>query len=147
MKNIQNLTEWRARRMSYGKASVDCVHAFIANTNIKDPVADLKQLWRDKSNGLSKAEDCPKSTFLGLCSSGCVVGIPALAYTRSVDNRRYGETAVTLLKAFPPLGKKSEDELWGLVATVLKACAIPIANNHNYQMQVVLGLWKAGLIV
>ena len=96
---------------------------------------------------MSKSGDCPKSTFLGLCSAGIIFGIPALIYTNSVNNRLYGEAAAKLLKAFPPLVNLSDDDLWKLVTSILNYCGVEVANKHNYQMNVVLGLWHAGLIV
>jgi len=86
--------------MPYGQAAVDTVKDFVATTNIKDPVAELINLWNNNSVKLSKGDDCPKYTFLGLCSAGYIFGIPACCYTNSIKNRLYGETALKLLKTF-----------------------------------------------
>lgn len=81
---------------------------------------------------------CPKTTFLGLCGLGYVKGIPCGCYTRSVENMRYGERAVQLLRESPALAD-DDKKLWAQVIG-------DSAKSHNAQMTVVRALWKANLI-
>ncbi len=136
--------------MRYDNLAVDVVNCYcssiIQNPQQKD---ELIQIWDQKAqiSSLSKASDCPKSTFLGLCTGGYIIGIPPISYSSSYKNRLYGETAVSLLKAFPFIANLSSDDLWQIVTKILSAAPnLTPASTHNYQMEVVLGLWKAGLI-
>lgn len=133
--------------MDYGKAAVDTVTAFNAIQNSQDPIGDLSTAWSNQAKNLTKGSDCPRSTFLGLCTAGMVFGVPALPYTTSIKNRLYGETAVKLLKAFPPLASLPSADIWEIICRILKLCGVQVAVTHNYQMDIVLGLWRAGLIV
>jgi hypothetical protein len=137
--------------MDYGDLAVTVVNAYLASSHRGSTCKDgLREIWSEEGerSKLSKAEDCPKSTFLGICSSGLVWGIPQIGYSRSVGNRLYGETAIKLLKAFPYLVSQSPEALWSMVRSILKASPAPdIAQTHNYQMDVVLGLWRKGYIL
>lgn len=84
-------------------------------------------------------KSCPRATFLGLCEDGLVVGIPAGSYTRSRDNKAYALTAVECLNANPRLSDVGPDALWKKVMAGQEKA-------HNSQMDVVLTLWKRGLI-
>lgn len=133
--------------MSHGKAAVDAVTAFKATQNSQNHISDLSNVWSKQARNLPKGSDCPRSTFLGLCTAGMVFGLSAPPYTTSIKNRLYGETAVKLLKAFPQLASLPSADIWGIVCRILKLCGVRVAETHNYQMDVVLRLWKAVLIV
>jgi hypothetical protein len=79
---------------------------------------------------------CPRDAYLGLCEEGLVSGVPAGKYTRSVKSKRYAVEAVGLLKLDPGLAENTS-ALWQRVAGDKK---------HNGQMDVVIGLWRAGVI-
>jgi hypothetical protein len=80
----------------------------------------------------------PRSAFLGLCEAGLINGIPAGQYNMHPNkNKTYVTRAVSLLKAGT---HKTVTTLWAEVTD-----GEPIA--HNSQMDVVLALWKNGLIV
>ncbi len=137
--------------MSYGKLAVQVVDAYnssqIRNPNCKD---ELIKEWdkEAKKSKLSRAFHCPKATFLGICTAGYVIGIPPISYSPSIKNRLYGETAIKLLKAFPYLVSLHPGDLWHLVTSTLKAYPVSnIAQDHDYQMDVILGLWKKGYIL
>jgi len=82
---------------------------------------------------------CPRGTFLGLCEEGRVKGIARGKYTRSKKNKRYGIHAIDLLQESPSLANNIS-ALWG---KVLK----DEVRKHNSQMDVVVSLWKKGLIL
>jgi hypothetical protein len=79
---------------------------------------------------------CPLDAFLGLCEEGLVSGVPAGTYTRSVKNKQHAVEAVGLLRFDPSLAANTS-ALWRRVAGDKK---------HNAQMDVVIGLWRAGVI-
>ena len=86
----------------------------------------------------AQKKGCPRGAFLGLCEEGLVKGIPAGQYTTSKDNKAYVVRAAELLME----GKQkwSISELW-------RAVADDPEKAHNSQMDIVLALWKNGLIV
>jgi len=86
----------------------------------------------------SQSKGCPKGTFLGICDSGCVIGVPSGEYTRSRKNKQYGLRALELLCVTPSLAD-DEATLWQLV--LAGESRVP-----NSQMDVISSLWKAGLV-
>jgi hypothetical protein len=79
----------------------------------------------------------PRGAFLGLCEAGLVKGIPAGDYASGNRNKDYAVAAVALLRAGT---HKSVTQLWAAVTD-------GDGTVHNSQMDVVLALWKNGLIV
>jgi hypothetical protein len=86
----------------------------------------------------ARKKSCPRGAFLGLCEEGLVKGIPAGKYTTSKDNKAYAVQAAALL--IEGTRKWSIGELW-------QAITNDPEKTHNCQMDVVLALWKNGLIV
>jgi len=86
----------------------------------------------------AQKKGCPRGAFLGLCEEGLVKGIPAGQYTTSKDNKAYVVRAAELL--IEGKQKWSISELW-------RAVADDPEKAHNSQMDIVLALWKNGLIV
>jgi hypothetical protein len=86
----------------------------------------------------AQKKGCPRGAFLGLCEAGLVKGIPAGNYTSSKHNKGYALQAVELLN--DDTQRWSVSELWREVS------ADP-EKAHNSQIDVVLALWKNGLIV
>jgi hypothetical protein len=86
----------------------------------------------------SQEKGCPRGTFLGLCETGAIFGIPHGNYCRSIKNKKYALKALKLLKNNPSL---SEDVkvLWDLVMEGEQK--VP-----NHQMDVVSSIWNAGLV-
>jgi hypothetical protein len=80
----------------------------------------------------------PRGAFLGLCEEGLVKGIPAGGYTASKDNKAYAVRAAALL--LEGTQRWSISELW-------RAVTNDPAKMHDSQMDIVLALWKNGLIV
>ena len=81
----------------------------------------------------------PRGAFLGLCEDERVIGVQAGRYTRSKLNKKYAVAAVRLLRLEPSL-ISDRAQLW------LKVVG-QSARAHNGQLDVVFGLWDAGLIV
>ena len=86
----------------------------------------------------SQRKSCPKDAFLGLCEEGLVKGIEPGSYTRSRKNKGYAVRAVSILKQRSSL-TNSPGGLWN---EVLRG----EPKKHNSQMDVVIALWKSGLI-
>jgi hypothetical protein len=86
----------------------------------------------------SREKGCPKSTFLGLCENGLIVGVESGSFTRSPKNKLYALKAVQFLRQDSGLVNNSK-KLWKI--------AIDGANKvENSQMDVVISLWLEQLI-
>lgn len=122
----------------YGEAAIKAVELFESGTNM-----DPRDAWELIANDLfadspsCRVKGCPKSAFLGLCEEGLVRGIPKGSYTRSQKNKSYALKAIELLKESPDLSS-NPNKLWKEIISEPKA--------HNSQMDVVVALWKNGLI-
>ncbi|HUD57775.1 MAG TPA: hypothetical protein VMR02_21280 [Terracidiphilus sp.] len=90
------------------------------------------------SSSTARRKSCPRGAFLGLCEEGLVKGIPAGQYTASKDNKDYAVRAAELLAE----GKQS----WS-VSALWQAVTSDPERAHNNQMDIVMALWKNGLIV
>jgi hypothetical protein len=90
------------------------------------------------STEATQKKPCPRTTFLGVCESGIVVGVPAGEYnTKLTANKQYGLKAVALLRHNPEL---ADDQalLWRKIGNA--------SLTPNSQMDVIAALWKSGLI-
>lgn len=121
----------------YGEAAIISVKYY------KDKVVDTPiKAWEKATHEVFKSswsmdKGCPKSTFLGLCEEGMVLGIPSGKYTKSRKNKAYALTAIEILNENPSLIKDVKG-LWKLV--------VNSDMKHNCQMDVVVSLLSAGLI-
>lgn len=95
----------------------------------------VRQLYPEKPYMQKKG--APKSTFLGLCGAGLVKGVPAEPTTANNRNAAYGIKAVELLRAGT---HRTVTALWSELTAGEEIA-------HAAQMDVVLALWKNGLIV
>jgi hypothetical protein len=95
----------------------------------------VRQLYPEKPYLQKKT--APRAAFLGLCEKGLVKGISAGDGGGSDKNRTYAVQAVELLRAGT---HRSVNALWAAVTEGDESA-------HNAQMDVVLALWKNGLIV
>ena len=95
----------------------------------------VRQLYPEKPYLQKKT--APRAAFLGLCEKGLVKGVPAAEGGGSDKNRGYALQAVELLRAGT---HRTVTALWAAVTEGDESA-------HNAQMDVVLALWKNGLIV
>ncbi len=95
----------------------------------------VKKLYPTTPIGQKKGG--PRGAFLGLCEAGLVKGIPPGQYSPSNRNKAYAIRAVQLLTAGT---HTSVTQLW-------KAVTDGEDIAHGSQMDVVMALWKNGLIV
>ncbi|UXB11900.1 hypothetical protein GP476_10750 [Aeromonas dhakensis] len=126
--------------MKYGKAAVDAV--FRCQRDGLNPAEAWNLAVQEHLPTHSgQVKGCPKGAFLGLCSDGRVKGIEKGNYTRSTKNRDYAIAAVEILKNRKCAPSMSANDLWEAVMAELETSL-----RANSQMQVVLALWKEGLI-
>ena len=125
-------------KSKYGAVAVE---AACAASEGVDPIAAWKasaaKIFLGSPSGEHKG--CPRSAFLGLAESGEISGVKPGNYTRSIDNKRYAETALKLLR---------ENESWTKSPLELWLHVMEGQNKkHNSQMDVVIALWHAKKIV
>jgi hypothetical protein len=95
----------------------------------------VRQVYPEKPYLQKKT--APRAAFLGLCEKGLVKGVPAGEDGGSDKNRVYALQAVELLRAGT---HRTVNALWAAVTDGDESA-------HNAQMDIVLALWKNGLIV
>jgi hypothetical protein len=95
----------------------------------------VRQVYPEKPYLQKKT--APRAAFLGLCEKGLVKGVPAGEGTGSDKNRAYALAAVELLRAGT---HRTVNALWAAVTEGDESA-------HNAQMDIVLALWKNGMIV
>ncbi|EMV7411427.1 DUF6979 family protein [Enterobacter soli] len=127
----------KASQSSYGVITLNAVEL------IRQRFAPV-EAWRRAVAG--KEKGCTKSAFLGLCQFGWVKDVPAGEYlsTRALagPNKDYTIRAAQFLLAEPD-AEYTPQALWALsIADYSQPPA-----NHNQQMNVVLALKEAGLLI
>jgi hypothetical protein len=122
----------------YRDAAVIAVE-LISSGDCAEPVAAWNQATSKlfPSSASLRDKGCPKGAFLGLCKEGLVVGVEPGNYAKSSKNGEYAIDAVKVLRQNKFLASQPE-LLWKKVAGNTK--------TQNHQMDVVIGLWEAGLI-
>ena len=110
----------------FGKAAVKAVE-IIENDKTKTP----QEAWLAGISHFSTSAEvikkgCPKNTFLSLCETGVVKGVPEGSYTRANENKNYALKAISLLR--------SNSNLNGL------------EKKKDGQTDVITSLWDSGLI-
>ena len=123
----------------YGKVAEVAINEMRSN-----PVITPEDAWKKAASSVfpesesSQNKGCPRGAFLGLCESGLIKGIPSGEHTRSESNKLYALKAVSILKENPEL-VSDEKALWSVVMDGED-------KTYNYQMDVVISLWRFGLI-
>lgn len=123
----------------YGKAAVIAQELLRDSSHIDPPEAwkrAVGEVFPESPSARNKG--CPKGAFLGLCSDGFIRGIQPGNYTRSSENRRYAVQAARKLKLDSSLAERPQD-LW---AEIMQG----EEKTENCQMDVVISLWKSGVI-
>jgi hypothetical protein len=124
----------------YGKVAVRAVELVVHGTCASPSEAwDIaaREVFPDSPS--QQVKSCPRSTFLGLCEEGLVIGVPAGQYTRSRENKADARRAAALLVNNPALADGSPQALWNAVLAGRRKV-------HNSQMRVVLALHRHGLL-
>jgi hypothetical protein len=106
-----------------------------------------EERWQDAvkkvypTTPIGQKKSAPRAAFVGLCEAGLVKGIradePAPTNSAMNRNKAYAVAAVELLRAGT---HKTVSQLWAAVSET-------DGGEHSSQMDVVLALWKNGLIV
>lgn len=127
--------------MSFGDVAVQAVNKILIE-KMTPPMAwqsAVESTFQINSTSIQKG--CPRNAFLGLCEEGLVKGVEIEQYTRSDLNKAYAIKAVEILKE-----KEKEFKTKELWIEVLKRLDSDVSKAHNSQMDVVIALWKAGMI-
>ena len=120
----------------YGEAALIAARDSTGTSPEKRWQSAVQKLYPTSVSAQKKG--CPRGAFLGLCEAGLIKGIPAGNYTTSKDNKAYAVHAAELLIAGTQTWSISQ--LWREVSEDPEKA-------HNSQMDIVLALWKNGLIV
>lgn len=122
----------------YGETAVRAVQLY-ASGKASSIVEAWKAIGQDTLHTVdSQIKSCPRTTFLGICESGIVSGVPAGKYNaRPSVNKQYGLDAIALLRRQPTLANDTS-QLWKKIGNTAK--------HPNSQMDVVVALWVNGLI-
>lgn len=123
---------------NYGKAALRAVE--LIRLRITTSPEEAWGIATDEifSKPEARKKPCPRCTFLGLCESGLVAGVPPGNYTKSIKNKAYGLRALDHLRQTPALASDIET-LWMRVVSGAK-------KSRNGQMEVVIALWKSGFL-
>lgn len=124
----------------YGEAAVRAARYCIEGDAQSPKEAWSRAISELSSSTESRRKSCPKDAFLGLCEAGLVCGIPAGDHGAPAGNKngRYAVDACEILQSNPVL-LGDRKALWNSVSR-------PRPENQNGQLEVVIALWKAGLI-
>lgn len=123
---------------AYGDAAVKAVVLYTSGK--ASSIVDAWEIAAREtlSTESTQTKRCPRTTFLGVCEGGNVVGVPEGEYNTKVsENKQYGLKAISLLRLNPLL---ADDQalLWKKIGNEKL--------KPNSQMDVVTALWKNGLI-
>ncbi|RFC35279.1 MAG: hypothetical protein DID92_2727744130 [Candidatus Nitrotoga sp. SPKER] len=123
----------------YGIAAVMAAQYCQSNAAIAPSFAWRFALAKLFTNSrLVRQELYPRCSFLGLCESGLIIGIPKGKYCSSIMYKGIATRAIFLLRTNSSL-VDDELKLW---QSVTRGAHIA----PHQEMQVVIALWKAGLI-
>ena len=123
----------------YGEAALYARKLFVGRQ-----VKSLEDAWKKAVKKIfpnspsAQKKNSPKSTFLGLCEEGLVKNVPEGEYTKADRNKDYAVAAIRLLKRKPKLAD-DKNSLWERLVQGRKI-------EHNFQMDVVIALWKDAMI-
>jgi Family of unknown function (DUF6979) len=123
----------------YGESAILATHSILlgrTTSPIEGWEIAVAEMYPDSPS--ARVKGCPKNAYLGLCEAGEVKGIPAGSYTTSVCNKQYALRALSFLRS-DPLFSGDSTALWHMVMNEKVV-------HHNGQMDVVLALWKKGLL-
>lgn len=123
----------------YGLTAVESVELCLSDIAISPSEAWERMSIKNFGEGTSsQKKGCPRGAFLGLCQEGYIKGISKRVCTSSNKNKQYAIEAVNTLKQSSALA----NDIMGLWRIILNGKSI----KHNSQMDVVVSLWKRGLI-
>lgn len=91
----------------------------------------------------TKTKSCPRSAFLGLCEAGLIKGVNQTHIKQPLKetiNKDHAIEAVKLLSENEEYASYRSLQLW-------RAVMNGNSKSHNFQMDVVLALWKSDMIV
>ena len=130
-------------RNQYGRAALVAVE-LCRNKKISPTAAWEESIASETTSKSSQEKSCPKSTFLGLCEEGSIVGIVPGSYIEKDNdkcNKAYAIEAVRLLIE-DSSRRVNVTALWRKVMQNVGG----LNKAQNNQMAVVVALWNKGEI-
>ena len=125
----------------YAKVAIEVAEELQSMKKEEQKKIDLGDLWKKKckENEFKEAsikKVCPRLAFIGLCENNLIKDIEVKNSDKESLNKNYAVEAVKVLKN----NKKNytSKELWEEIGNKDK--------KHNRQMDIVLALWKKGMI-
>jgi hypothetical protein len=122
-----------SRQYRYGIVAVAAAN--IAAQGV-DPVLSWDDALITLFSDRPSSKPCARSTYLSLADAGLIKNVARGRYTSSVKNREHAEDALRLLR---------QDDSWGDSPLALwqRVIGVNQIKEHNGQMHVVIGLWRA----
>ena len=119
----------------YGEAALLAAR----QTDPADPAARWQAAMRQlyATSPVAQRKSGPRGAFLGLCEQGLVKGIPAGKYSATPEHKVYAVAAARMLLE----AKQS----WS-ITSLWKAATGRADMPHTGQLDVVMALWKNGLL-
>ncbi len=123
----------------YGNTAIAATK-LIQKDRLVSPIIAWKIAAAKEFEGKSAmTKGCPKCAYLSLCGLGLVKGVSEGNYCDSLKNKNYVIKALEIIKIQPNV-KHTEKSLWQkIIGNEFKV--------YNNQMDVLLSLWYAGLII
>ncbi len=124
----------------YGRIAVRAARILASDVSLEPRAAwdsAAGELVRESDSARDKG--CPRGAFLGLCAAGVVRGVGRRSLDDGEVNGGYAVRAYRALCGNPAL-EFDQVELWR------QAC-LATGKKHNGQMDVVIGLWQAALLI
>lgn len=119
----------------YGQIALAAVQSLSTNRSLSPLEAwqlAAEQVFPDKQE--SRKKNCPRTTFLSLCGTGRVLGVPAGNYCQANENWEHAISALEILARVP---EQTPTSLWKQVTN-------NSGKTHNQQMHVIIALAQAG---
>jgi len=123
----------------YGEAAVWAARMAVEEHKRPDAAWLEATLRLNPESDSAAIKGCPRTTFLTLCGEGYVRDIPPGRYVDGRDNAGHALALVELLFLDEDLVDASTQRLWKLAGGAEK--------TENGQVEVVVALWRARLIV
>ena len=122
----------------YGRVAVEAARILIEDTVLMPVAAWDGAASKITASQSSRDKGCPRGAFLGLCEAGLLEGIDPSGGESGGLNGQYAVRSVKALRFNPSL-QYDRVELW-------RQSCLDRRKAHNGQMDVVIGLLRAGFL-
>ena len=122
----------------YGRAAITAARMLEQGTPSNPEAAWARAISRETKSSESRRKSCPRGAFLELCAAGVIPGCEARP---SLFRGPNGEYALRILKAI-----RADEELVSDGERLWSTAVRRAKKRENGQVDVVVSLWKEGLI-